>query len=517
MFGFRKKNKQKNIEEKVEELNRSLEDRLVSPSLDINIATLRGLFKDVDIMRLRHIENTHDKKLQYCIAFSDGMIDSAVINDNIIKPLLLSTVAKPGDGLMDNLMKKVIQINESEKTGNFACIIRAVTYGDTVLFAEGANEALILNTKAFETRAVVEPDNEKNLLGPREGFTESLMNNLSLVRRRVRTHELKMKFLTMGQRTQTSLCVCYMEGIVNKTILNELYQRLGKIDIDGVLDTNYIAELIRDTRFSPFRTTGYTERPDTVVGKLLEGRIAVFLDGSPVILTAPYLFIENFQSSEDYYMSFYYSSFARILRILAFILTISIPGLYIAIVAFHHEMLPSPLLINIASERQSVPFPAALEAFIMLLVFDILRETGIRMPSNIGHALSIVGALVIGQAAVEAKLVAAPMIIVVATTGITSLLVPKLNAPILYLRFLLLLAASIFGFFGVVLGLSCLMIHMINLESFGIPQMALTGNFRFQELKDNFIRAPWWKMQLRPNQLTKNQTRMKESGNGDNQ
>ena len=193
---------------------------------------------------------------------------------------------------------------------------------------------------------------------------------------------------------------------------------------------------------------------------------------------------------------------------MGFFLTVGVPGIYIAVVAFHHEMLPTPLLISIAAERSSVPFPAAVEAFIMLLVFDILRETGIRMPTNVGQALSIVGALVIGQAAVEARLVAAPMIIVVATTGITNLLVPKLNAPVIYLRFFILALSSFFGFFGFVLATSAMMIHMLNITSFGVPQISLGGSFRFQGIKDIAFRAPWWKMHLRSKGMTQNIVRM---------
>ena len=231
-----------------------------------------------------------------------------------------------------------------------------------------------------------------------------------------------------------------------------------------------------------------------MAAKLLEGRIAIFLDGTPVVLTVPYLFIENFQNSEDYYLNFFYTSFSRVLRILGFFLTVTVPGFYIAIVAFHHEMLPTPLLINIASERTGVPLPASAEAFIMLIVFDILRETGVRMPSNIGQALSIVGALVIGQAAVEARLVAAPMIIIVGITGITGLLVPRMNAPIIFVRIFILIGASVFGLFGMMLTLCTLFIHMLNLDSFGVSQLTPSGKLQFQQIKDMAIRAPWWKM-----------------------
>ena len=508
MPGKKAAEKSRIVDKKVQSINEKHKAEELAVSLDQNMAVLQGLFVDVDILRTKIIQNNQHPELRFGIAFCDGVVNSAIINDNILRPLMISGSIVPGPSLLDTLQNQVVQIAEAQQTADFLKIIEAVSYGDTVLFADGIAMALILNTKCFATRSVTEPDNEKILSGPREGFTESIMENLSFLRRRMRTNELKMKFISLGRRTQTSVCVCYLNGIANQGIVDEVFRRLGRIDIDAILDSNYITELIRDEKWSLFRTMGYTERPDVVVARVLEGRIAIVVDGTPVVLTVPYLFIENFQSSEDYYLSFYYTSFSRILRIIGFFLTIGVPGIYIAVVAFHHEMLPTPLLINIAAQRQSVPLPAAVEAFVMLVVFDILRETGIRMPSNVGQALSIVGALVIGQAAVEAKLVAAPMIIVVATTGITNLLVPKLNAPVIYLRFFVLALSSIFGFFGFVLSTSCMLIHMYNLTSFGVPQISLGGSFQFQGMKDQTIRAPWWEMRYRSRHLTGDLARM---------
>ncbi|MGX8700972.1 spore germination protein [Caproiciproducens sp.] len=511
MFHFSTRRKKEIVNEQVEHFNRELNENSLSRSMKSNVEIIKKLFTDVDILIVRYFQNNRDKDLKYCIVYCDGVVNSEIINENIIRPLMLSdAVGRHPDGrLADELIESVVFIDEIKKTKEIKEIVESVTYGDTILFVEGVEEAVILNSKGFNTRSMDEPENEKILSGPREGFNESLIQNLSLVRRKVRTNELKMKFTTMGKVTRTKACICYIDKIVNKNILKELYRRLERIDIDGVLDTNYITELTRDSLWSPFRTTGYTERPDVVVGKLLEGRIAVFLDGTPVVLTVPYLFIENFQSSEDYYLSFYYTSLSRFVRIVGFFLTVGVPALYVAIVAFQKQMLPTQLLISIASSRRSVPLPAAAEAFIMLAVFDILRETGIRMPSNIGQPLSIVGALVIGQAAVDAKLVSAPMIIVVALTGITGLLVPKMNAPVIYMRLFLLAMATCFGLFGFVLGFSVVLIHILNLHSFGIPQLTFSGSLQFQEIKDTFIRAPWWEMLTRTKSMTNDLVRMK--------
>ncbi len=510
MFGLfkKKKNRSENAEKGADQ---ETKDLVLTSSLDRNVKIIRTLFEDVDILRVRFIENNYDKGLRYCIIYCDGVVNSDAINENLIKPLMLSQVCPSGDDFVDTVIRSIVQICDAKKADRFQEIVEAVVYGNTILFAEGQDQAILLDTKAFQTRSVSEPDNEKGLLGPRDGFTESLLGNLSLIRRRILTADLKMKSMILGARTRTKIYVCYMDSLVNKQILAQLYTRLNAIDIDGILDANYITEQIMDVPWSPFRTVGYTERPDVVVGKLLEGRIALFVDGTPVVLTVPYLFIENFQSSEDYYMNFFYTSFSRILRIIGSLLTITVPGLYIAVEGFHHEMLPPQLFISIAAERKSVPLPAALEAFVMLILFDILKETGVRMPSTIGQALSIVGALVIGQAAVDAKLVAAPMVIIIALTGITALLVPKLNAPMIYIRIMLLIASSMLGFFGLMLGMTCLAIHILNLYSFGVPQIMLSRKLRYQNIKDTFIRAPWWQMIRRP-RFTANKIRQNTKG-----
>lgn len=479
----------------------------VSSSIQENKAHFERLFQDNETMLCRKIRNQNNPSLYFYLFYSDGMADMSELNESVILPLNRFS-EKLGADPIQTLTEKILPIGSLQVSQSWDEIIKAVTYGDAILFLPGCNRAVILEAKCFYLRAVQEPDSEKILTGPREGFNEDLNTNLTLLRRKLRTNDLKIKYRTFGRRTQTRACLCYMDSIVNKNVLKQLQERLDKIDIDGVFDTNYLTELIRDASLSAFRTTGYTERPDVTAAKLLEGRIAIFLDGTPVVLTVPYLFIENFQSSEDYYLNFFYTSFSRILRILSFFLTITIPGFYIAIVAFHHEMLPTPLLLYIASERQGVPLPAAAEAFLMLLVFDILRETGIRMPSNIGQALSIVGALVIGQAAVEAKLVAAPMIIIVGMTGITGLLVPKLNAPIIFTRAFILCAATIMGLFGMALAFCALAIHLLNLDSFGVSQLTPSGKLQFQDLKDKPMRAPMWDMITRPKTLTRNVMRM---------
>ena len=485
------------------ENNTDLETKTLTSSIKKNISMIKNIFLDVDTVEYRDITGG-EKNSDFCIIFNDGVVDAQMMDEYILKPIM----QYKGEVTADNILNKVVQINSAEKISDFKSIVEAISYGDTILLIENSNEALLLDTKNFLLRAIEEPDGEKVLSGPREGFCEAILINLSLVRRKIRSNQLKFKYLSLGTQTATQICISYMDNIVDKDLVKDLEKRLEKIDMDCILDANYIEELISDTKLSVFRSVGSTERPDVIAAKLLEGRIAIFIDGTPVVLTLPYLFIENFQSSEDYYMNFYYTSFSRLLRIIGFLLTITVPAMYIAIVAYHQEMLPTNLMINIATDSHNVPLPAALEALILLVMFDILRETGVRMSSRVGQALSIVGALVVGQAAVEAKLIAAPMLIIVALTGITSLLVPKLNTSVIFIRVGILLPTAFLGLLGFTVSLTATLINILTLKSCGISQMTRDDRYSSQANKDSLIRMPWKDMIERPAFLTNNHERM---------
>ena len=500
----------KKIDEKKENKEKKTEipdDATLTSSLKKNISMLKSVFSDVDTVQYREIEGGEGNH-KFCVVFNDGVVDAQIMDEYILKPIMQYT----GEVTVDNIINRVVQINSVKKISDFKTIIESVSYGDCILLLEGAKAAILMDTKGFFVRSIEEPDGEKVLSGPREGFCEALLINLSLLRRKIRSNQLKFKYLSIGKQTSTQLCIAYMDNIVDKELLEKLEERLKSINIDSILDANYIEELITDKPFSMFRSIGSTERPDIIAAKLLEGRLAVFIDGTPVVLTLPYLFIENFQSNEDYYMNFYYSSFSRLLRIMGFFLTLTVPALYISIVAYHQEMLPTNLMINIATDSHNVPLPAALESLILLMMFDILRETGVRMSSRVGQALSIVGALVVGQAAVEAKLVAAPMLIIVALTGITSLLIPKMNTSVIFIRIMILLLTSCLGLLGFVMGASITLIDILALRSLGISQMTRDDRYSNQSNKDSLLRMPWQTMKSRPNFLTGNKNRMEGGG-----
>lgn len=489
-----------------------VEESKLTTSLTDNIVLIRTIFKNNDTLTMRQLETPTDPAIKFCLFFSDGMVNNRLINQDIIRPLLEYRPDKKEPDLIDLIAKNITLSDTVEKTTDMEKIVQAIVYGDTVLLADGFMEALVLNTKGWQSRSIEEPENERILKGPREGFTESLMVNLSLLRRRIRTPDFKMEYLNLGVRTKTHACICYIDGIAAPEVLKELKSRLQKINIDGILDVNYISEIIKDKPNSPIETIGSSERADVIAAKLLEGRVALVVDGTPVVLTVPHLFIEYFQSDEDYFINYMFASINRILRILAFIFSISMPALYLSLATFHQEMLPTSLIMSIAAARQGVPFPTIVEGTFMLVIFEMLRESGSRMPGNMGTALSIVGALVIGQAAVQAKIVSAPLIIIVAVTGIAGLMVPLIKGIGVPLRFILLFLSGLIGLYGYMFGMLAFLAYIFSVTSFGVPILTSAYSNDQQDRKDILHRTSWKNMITRPKYLSPNKIRNASKG-----
>ena len=481
-------------------------------SLNENIKIIKNIFSNDKTVVYRELSFEKPTSTKCMLIYINGMASSQMINDNIIKPILLSNRSDINHGeIMDILMQQVLLTGNNKKTNVVDEIIHGIIYGKTMLFIDGFAEVISIDTIGWETRTISEPQAETIVRGPREGFTESLNLNLTLIRRRVINPKLKFLFLKIGKQTKTQICVCYIEGIAEEAILKELMTRLNGIEIDGILDSGYVEELIKDAPYSPFRTIINTERPDVVVAKLLEGRFAVICDGSPIVLTLPTLFVEVFQSNEDYYDNFLYSSFVRMLRWLCFFISTSTAPIYVALATFHQELLPTSFLLSVYSARKGTPFPSFVEAMAMMIIFEILKEAGLRMPKQVGGAISIVGALVLGDAAVTARLVSAPIVIITSITGIASIMLPQVLG-LVEIRIILLLLSSFLGLYGYIFGVMGLVLHMMSIRSFGIPYMLNVPSFSAQDIKDTAMRAPWWDMYLRPKMFSKNKKRMKKIG-----
>jgi spore germination protein KA len=483
---------------------------VLTARLDENVREIRRLFKDDKTLITRYVQNQTNGALKCCIVYIDGMIDAKLLDKDVIEPITQHQFRRmpyKKTKLIDVLAEQVLLSACIEKTSDSNTIIQSVLCGDSLLLIEGCADALLLNTKGWVKRGIEEPESEVVFKGPREGFNESIIVNLSLIRRKLRTQDLVLKFRDFGDRTHTKGCICYIEGVADPQIIAELEKRLDTFEIDGVLDVNYISEFITDKPYALFQTLNSSERPDVIAAKLLEGRIALFLDGTPVVLTLPQLFIENFQSN-DYYLSYMFASIGRFVRLLGFVISVSIPAIYIALTCFHHELLPIPLIMSIAVARQSVPLPTIVEMFVMLIMFEILRETGSRIPTSMGQSLSIVGALVIGQAAVDAKLISAPIIVIVSTSAITGLLVPKIKGGIIIIRVLLLIASSFFGLYGYIFGMMGLLIYLIHMDSFGVPVLSSSSSDSYFKQKDTGFRPPWKKMRSRPKKISADTVRI---------
>lgn len=374
--------------------------------------------------------------------------------------------------------------------------IREILSGSLLLLIEGRSGAVLFRVRGTPGRSVTEPVVEGTIRGPREGFVESVDTNITLVRRRLQTASFRLEWFRLGSQTETAVALLYLDGVADPRAVRRARKRIRRIRIDGVLDAAYVEELIEDAPYSPFPTIAHTERPDRVAAGLLEGQIAVMTAGSPQVLLLPTLLIQLLHSPEDYYERYMIGFVIRMLRFLAAFLALTLPSVYVAVTTYHHEMIPAPLFQAIASQREGVPWPAIMEAFLMEIAFELLREAGIRLPRPVGQAVSIIGGLVIGEAAIRARIASAGMIIVVALTGIASYAVPayNLSASLRLIRFPLMLLAAVLGLHGVMVGLLLLLIHLLSLRSFGVAYLSPVAPAKPEDWRDVIFRAPWWKM-----------------------
>jgi spore germination protein KA len=407
---------------------------------------------------------------------------------------------QPPSATAELVQDYLLNIGEINQYSDFESIFHAVLSGDTVLLLHGHLQAFAAGTRSWQDIGVTETTRESVVRGPKAGFSESLRTNTALIRRRIKDRRLRLETRQIGQVTHTDVSVMYIEGIANPSIVDEVRRRLDQIDIDSILESGYIEELIQDETFTPMPTVYSSERPDVIAAELLEGKIAILVDGTTMVLIVPALFASFLQSAEDYYQRADISSLIRMLRYLAIFISLLGPSFYIALVTFHQEMLPTDLLINLAAQREGVPLPAFIEAVMMEVVFEILREAGIRMPRAIGQAVSIVGTLVLGQASVEAGIVSPAMVIVVSITAISSFVFPAYNLSMAFrmLRFPLMALAAAFGLYGIFMGLIALVLHLCSLRSFGVPYLSPFAPFIAEEQKDTIIRMPRWMMTTRP-------------------
>ncbi|WP_062237846.1 spore germination protein [Fictibacillus sp. FJAT-27399] len=489
-------------------------ETLLTSNLLSNIDLLKNKLGKTSDLVIRKFEIS---SFHIAAIYMQGMADSKTISDFLsllIKNENLNSETLSPPEAFHFMNEECISIGQVSTGKSWDSLLLSILTGNTVLLLNGHDEAVVVGTQGWEKRAISEPTTEAVVRGPKESFIESTETNITMVRRRIKNPKLRVETVEVGTITHTGISIMYINGLVEENILQEVRERLSKISYDSVIDSGYIEDFIQDTTFSPFPQIYHTERPDVVAGNLLEGRVALFVDGSPSVLLVPVVFSQFFQSAEDYYARWDIGTFLRILRFFAFFLSLYAPAIFIATITFHQEMLPTELLITLAAQREGLPFPAFLEAMIMEVSFELLREAGIRLPKAVGQAVSIVGAIVIGQAAVEAGIVSASMVIIVAITGIANFSIPSFSLAISarLIRFILIFGASFLGLYGIAVLTFLLLGHACSLRSFGVPYLSPIAPFNVQDQKDVFIRLPLWDLFRRPKMLTPNEKRMKSRG-----
>ncbi|WP_254639744.1 spore germination protein [Cohnella sp. GbtcB17] len=434
-----------------------------------------------------------------------NMLDQNTLNETILKPSMsVPTGLDPSEWsapeLLDRLASEALWHSDCRRTEDFNDLIEALLHGDTVLAAEGSEAALVVGTRQIDKRGIDQPGTEQVIRGPREGFVEPLGPNIALIRYRLQAAELRTRQLTIGRKTRSKVVVCYMEGLTDPDLLAEVDRRLGGIDIDAVLDSGYLEQFIEDNQWSPFPQVQYTERPDKVVANLLEGRVAILVDGSPLALIVPTVFNQFYQAVEDYTERFMQMSAIRMARLVALVFSLVFPAIYVSVISFNPELIPTEFAVAVAGGRAGVPWPAVVEVLIIEISMEVLREATIRLPQQVGGALSIVGVLVIGQAAVAAGFASPITVVIIALTTIGSFATPAYNAALALrlLRFPLIIIAGIFGLYGVMIGLILIANHLLSLKSFGVPYLSPLVPADAEGMKDVLIRGPLWWMKRRP-------------------
>ncbi|QQK75226.1 spore germination protein [Salicibibacter cibarius] len=488
------------------------ERNLLKASLSKNIAQVKKALGNSSDVIIREVKLGEKEQINAAFIFMETLADTQLIQESILKTLMvdignvdLDTEATTDKDRLKVLMDSVLTVADVHVCTDFQTLYLKVLSGDTVIIVDGCEQGLIAGTKSLEgDRAVSEPTQQNVVRGPQDAFVETLKVNLSLIRKKIKSPNLRVKTKTIGVVTQTEVSVLYIHGIANDKVVQEAHERLDKIDIDAIFESGYIEELIQDEVRTPFPTIYNSERPDVIAAGLMEGRVAIVVDGTPFVLLVPALFTQFYQAAEDYYQRSDIATLLRLLRLMALFISLLGPSVYVAMSTFHIEALPHVLLVSLAAQQEGIPFPVVVEALIMETMFEMLREAGLRMPKPMGEAVSIVGALVIGLAAVEAGLVSAAMVVVVSATAIASFITPAYNMAISIrmLRFVIMAFAASFGMFGIIVCLIALGLHLCSLRSFGVPYMSPMAPYIPDDQKDSILRMPQWRMHSRPHLIS---------------
>lgn len=457
-----------------------------------NMVKVRALSQNSTDLLERQIEVSG---VPVAILMCEGMVNLQLFTQILVRPLTeLSLENADGEAVARWVSRETVLSGDQKEFFTYDELFSFLMAGFVVLLIDGVDRGIACGMQGYSFRSVSEPSTEMNITGSREGFVEPIRVNQTMIRRRLRSPSLKFEMYPIGEKSRTDICLVYLTDTADPRMVEEVKRRLGKLSSDILLSQGYLRPYLEGQPLSPFSSVGTTERPDTLCAKINEGRIGILVDGTPFALVVPYLFEEHFQSMDDYSYRPYYGSFIRLLKYFAFLLSIFLPGGYVAITSFSPEMLPDSLLFNIAASEQQTPFSMMTEALVIHLIYEIMREAGLRLPRPVGHAVSIIGALVIGDAAVKAGIIGSSMVMVVALTALSSFVVPSLYEPAAILKFVFILVGGTWGLFGISVGFVLLLTNLCALESLGVPVMAPLSPCAPADLRDGLWRTGWKKL-----------------------
>lgn len=476
---------------------------IFTTNLKNNLITLKNQLKSEDVIYYQFTANNKD----FCVVYVDSITDKTQVGALVIKAIQeqkIKDITTAFTALQIPAIKKFNLI--SQATSN-------ILQGKTLLFCDGESEFLCCDFYTYQMRAVAEPPTATVVRGPREGFNESIKTNLSLIRRRIKNPDFTVCNLEVGKYSKTTVCVCYISQIASEKIVNEVIKRIKNINIDSIPDSSYVAKFLNEHKTSLFKQIGTTEKPDIFAQKMLEGRVGILVDGSPIALTAPYLLIEDFQSSEDYFVNNYRANMERAIRIISVMLAILLPATFVSAQLFHLQIIPLNFLLTIVNSIKGIPLSPSFEMFFTLLIFEILNEASVRMPKYVGMALSIVGALVLGDTAVKAGIVSTPTIMIMALSGICLYTVPELVDSLSVLRLIFLIVAGSLGGYGIILVSAYIIIYLCNTQNFGVAILSPIAPFSLKDNKDGLFMEFVSNNKTRPITFkSKNRTRLKNKG-----
>ena len=448
----------------------------ISKNLGYNLKAVKAITGSDDVIFFEFLVGD----LNAVAIYVDSITDKETMGFELISPLRKQNP----DYSVKKLAKTINLPNVSLSQTINDCVEQILT-GKTVILFDDKDSAICVDLKKFEVRAISEPPTGLSIKGPRNGFNESIKSNLSLIRRYLKSSDLKVENFQKGKYTKTDIALIYIEGIVKNGLVEKIRKKLEKINIDGIPDSSYVAKILNERKTSLFKQSGSTERPDVLMERLLEGRIGIIVDGSPFVITLPYLMLEDLQASEDYYISPYRANLVRALRVIAILFSIFLPGIFVAVQLFHLQLIPLNFLLTIVNSIKEIPLSPSVEMFFVLMIFEILNETSVRMPKYVGMALAVVGALVLGETAVNAGIVSTPAILIMAISGISIYAIPELVETTSVLRLICLIVSGSLGAYGIILFVAFTICYLCSMDNYGVPYTAPYSPFIANDMQDS--------------------------------